>query len=111
MSTQAAYNTTAPSGSDSHWKVPSDTLPKLIMSASQDERAHGSIFNHSSAALYLKFGGSAGMVVSGSGIFDLKVASGSLYELPKPAWQGEIWGQWDADVVGYAMVLELGDND
>jgi hypothetical protein len=113
MTTQAAYNTVSPSGSDVHWKVRSDTSPILIMSASQNERGYGSILNHSNSTLFLKHGSNVGMAVSGgAGIFDLKLTSGSRYELPKPTWQGEIWGAWDSDVaVGYALVLETGDND
>lgn len=111
MANQAAYQTVSPSGSDSHWRVPSDTSPTLILSSSQEERAHASIFNHSAASLYLKFGSSAGLATSGSGLFDVKLTSGTLYELPKPPWQGEVWGSWDADDAGYALVLELGDND
>lgn len=112
MSTPGAFNTISPSGSDAHWKVLSNTIPKLILSSSYDERAHASVFNHSAASIYLKVGGNSGMAVSGSsGLFTVKLTSGSYYELPKPIWQGEVWGAWDADSAGYAMVLELGDND
>lgn len=111
MSTIAAYSTIAPSGSDGHWRVPVSATPQLILSASQDERSFASIFNHSNGSLYLRFGSSSGLRSSGSSpAFDVKVLSGTLFELPKPIWQGEIWGGWDV-ATGWAMVLELGDND
>ena len=110
MSTPGAFITVSPSGSDSHWKVAAATAPRLILSSSQNERAHASIFNNSGASLYLRFGGGAPDVLSVTGSWDLKLASGSFYELPKPIWQGEVWGIWDA-AGGWAMVLELGDND
>lgn len=113
MTTPAAYNTVSPSGSDVHWRVPSDTRPKLIMSGSQNERSFGSIYNHCNSSLFLKHGSNVGMVASGGlGIFDVKLASGTLYQLPKPTWQGEIWGCWDSDAaIGFALVFESGDND
>jgi hypothetical protein len=110
MPTQAGYNTVAPSGSDIHWRVAASATPVLVLSASYG-RGHASIFNHSVNTLHLKFGSNAGMATSGSnGIFDVKLTSGSYYELPKPIWQGEVWGAWDA-AGGWAMVLEVGDND
>lgn len=101
---------TSPSGSDAHWRVPQNSTRQLILSSSTDVRAHASIFNHSAATLHLKFGSNVGMAVSGgAGLFDVKLASGSYYELPKPMFQGEIWGVWDADLpAGFAMVLQLG---
>ncbi len=111
MGTPAAFNTVSPSGSDSHWRVAVSTTPQLLLSASQDERAYGSIFNHSNGSLYLKFGSNAGLASSGSvPFFDAKVTSGTLYELPKPTWQGEVWGAWDV-AAGWALVCELGDAD
>lgn len=112
MSTQSAYNTVSPSGSDSHWRVAGSTTPQLLLSASYDERARGSIFNHSIGSLYIKLGSGEGLASSGSAaFFDVKITSGSLYELPKPVWQGEVWGAWDAPAGAVAMVNETGDND
>jgi len=101
---------TSPSGSDAHWKVPQNSTRQLILSSSQDVRAHASIFNHSVGALYLKFGSNLGMAVSGGlGLFDVRLSSGSYFELPKPVWQGEVWGVWDADLpAGSAMVMQVG---
>lgn len=112
MSTQAAFNTMSPSGSDGHWRVASTAdVPALLLSASRDdERARASIFNHSAGNLYIKLGSGAGLKISGSAFFDLKIASGTLYELPKPIWHGEVWGVWDV-AGGWAMINETGDND
>jgi hypothetical protein len=85
--------------------------PQLILSASQDERGRASIFNHSNGSLYIRLGSNVGLASSGSSpSFDVKIASGTLYELPKPIWQGEVWGAWDV-TAGWAMVNETGDND
>lgn len=110
---EADYDTVSPSGSDEHWRVPTNTTKQLILSASQDARAHASIFNNSTATLYLKFGNNVGMSVSGAvGIYDVKLTSASYYEMPKPIWQGEVWGVWDADVAGgFAMILSLGRSN
>lgn len=111
MASQAQFNTTAPSGSDAHWVVPSSGTPILILSASQEQRVHASVFNDSSNSLFLKFGSDANMGIAGaSTIYDVKLTSGSYYELPKPIWEGEIWGAWDA-VGGWARVLQLGRPD
>lgn len=57
MPSEAQFNTTAPSGSDSHWIVTGGVSPVLILSASAEIRSHASIFNDSGASLYLRFGG------------------------------------------------------
>lgn len=108
MSTPGAFNTVSPSGSDAHWKIAATTSPVLILSASQEERAHASIFNNSANSLYLKYGSVNGLGVTG--LYTVKLTSGSYFEMPKPPYQGEVWGLWDA-TGGWAMVTELGDND
>lgn len=108
MANLAAYQTVAPSGSEAYWKIAATTSPVLIFSSSQEERAHGSVFNNSAASLYLKFGSVNGLSVTG--IYSVKLTSGSYYEMPKPPYQGQVWGVWDA-TGGWAMVTELGDND
>lgn len=110
MSSVSQFATTAPSGSDQHWRVATNTSKQLILSASQDDRSHASIFNNSNATLYLRIGNNAGMAVSGAlGAYDVKLTSGSYFEMPKPIHEGEVWGVWDADQPGgFAMVLQLG---
>lgn len=109
MSSQAQFNTTAVSGSDIHSRVPASTTPQLILSASQEVRVFASIFNDSPNTLYLNYGGSA-MGTGSAQQWDLKLTSGVLYELPKPIYQGEIWGAWDT-AAGFARVLQLGRPD
>ena len=99
------FNTCAPSGSDQHWLVASTPASVLILSASQEQRAHASIFNDSIGTLFLRFGGNA--LINATGSYDVKLTSGSYYELPKPIWEGEIWGAWDA-AGGFARVLQIG---
>ena len=110
MASHAQFNTTAPSGSDQHWKVPAATAPTLILSASQEVRAHASIFNDSGGSLFLTFGPGGVTNLSVSGTWDVKITSASYFELPKPAYQGEVWGIWDA-AGGWARVLQLGRMD
>ena len=107
MANQSQFLTTAPSGSDAHWTVAGATAPQLILSASQDQRSHASIFNDSVASLYIKFGGGAVNNLSVTGTWDVKLSSGSYYELPKPVYEGEIWGIWDSPT-GWARILQLG---
>lgn len=111
MSTPDDFNTVSPSGSDSHWRIPAAVTSQLILSSSQNERGRASIFNHGVGHLYVRFGGNVAITPSGSSPnFDIKIASGSVYELPKPIWNGEVWGMWDI-IGGWAMVSETGDND
>ncbi len=101
------FLTTAPSGSDAHWKVAGSTSPTLILSSSVDQRSHASIFNDSPASLYVTFGPGGVGNLSVTGTYDIKITSGSYLELPKPTYQGEIWGIWDS-AAGWARVLQLG---
>ena len=102
MPYEADYETISPSGSELHWAVPNNGLEALILSSSQF-RAHASIFNHSNATLHLRFGSSASLPNG----FDVKLTSGSYYEMPKPIYTGPVYGAWDA-AGGFALVLELG---
>ncbi len=107
MAQASAFSTTAPSGSDMHWIVAGSVAPVLILSSSSDQRSHASIFNDANASLYLRFGGGGVGVLSPTGSYDVKVLSGTLFPLPKPIYQGEVWGIWDA-ATGRALVLSLG---
>ncbi len=111
MASQAQMNTTSVSGSDSHWRVAASLSPVLILSASQEQRVFATIFNDAVGSLYLQYGGNVGMANTGSaGMYDVKLTSGTYYEIAKPIWEGEIWGVWDA-VPGFARVLQLGRPD
>lgn len=88
------------SGSDSHARVAASTSAVLILSASEG-RTRGSVFNHGAAGLYL----SARPEVSVN-FFDVKLSSGSYFELPRPVWRGAIYGVWDV-ANGFAMVCDF----
>jgi len=107
MSTIAQFSTTSTSGSDSHYKVAASTAPVLILSSSQDVRVHASIFNDSVASLYITFGPGGVSNLSVTGTYDVKISSASYFELPKPIYEGEVWGIWDA-AGGWARILQLG---
>lgn len=60
-----------------------------------------SIFNDSTAILYVKFGEAAS-----STSFTVKLIAGAFYEAPFPCYQGDVFGIWDA-ANGYARVTEV----
>lgn len=94
----AAYS---PSGSDQHWAIANGGAAVLILSSSVT-RGHASVFNHSAATLHLRFGTVASLPIG----FDVKLTSGSYFELPKPVYLGPVYGVWDASG-GFALALEL----
>lgn len=79
------------SGSIWRGKAIVGTSPVLLLSASEG-RIHASIFNHTNASIYI--GADHGTVQTGS--FDVKLASGSYFELPRPIWRGAVYGVSDA---------------
>ncbi len=108
MANQGSFLSISPSGSDNHWKIAGVTSPVLILSASQDQRGHASIFNDAIGSLYITFGPGGVSNLSVTGTYDIKITSASYYELPRqPVYQGEIWGIWDASG-GWARVLQTG---
>lgn len=107
MASQQQFLTVAPSGSDQRWRVAASTAQSLILSSSQDQRGHASIFNDSVSSLYIVMGPGGVGALSVTGTYDVKITSGSYFELPKPVYQGEIWGIWDG-LGGFARVLQLG---
>lgn len=75
--------------------------PVLVLSAS-DGRTHASIFNHTNASLFLGYD-HPGLSTSS---FDVKLASGSYYELPRPVWRGPVYAISDA-ASSVAMMLDI----
>lgn len=98
------YMTAVLSGNLSHARVAGNTSTTNILSASTG-RVHASVFNHSNASLYLKFEG-----VATINDFDVKLSSGSYFELPKPIYQGVVNGVWDS-ANGFAMILDMVMNN
>ena len=74
-----------------------------VLQYSNDNRLRVSFYNHSPAALYLKFGDGAT-----SSSFSVKVASGSYFETPTPTHTGSITGMWDA-ANGSVMITTYGE--
>ena len=77
----------------------------MLLSAS-DNRHHASIFNHVNASLFIGFDHPGVSVNS----FDVKLGSGSYYELPRPIYTGQVWGIWDANG-GVAMVTDMSGSN
>lgn len=75
--------------------------PVLLLSASVN-RGHASIYNHVNGALFIGYD-HPGLSTSS---FDAKLASGSLYELPRPIYRGPVYGIWDV-AGGVAMVQDI----
>lgn len=88
------------SGSNSHARVSATTNAVLILSASEF-RTHASVFNHSPAGLYIGFG-----MVPTINFFDVKLASGTFFEIQRPIWRAEVYGVWDA-ASGFAMIHDV----
>jgi hypothetical protein len=67
-----------------------------------NDNRHGALFfNHSTAALFLKFGNGASVTD-----FTVKLSSGSYYEMPRPIHTGSITGVHDA-AAGSVKITEL----
>jgi hypothetical protein len=98
------FLTSAPSGSVSHARVAGAASSTLILSGNL-QRVHASVFNHSGASLYLKFDDTSVSIND----FDVKLSSGSYFELPKPVYQGIIRGIWDA-ASGFAMIVDFSSD-
>jgi hypothetical protein len=75
--------------------------PVLLLSASEF-RTQASIYNHCNVSLFVGYDYPG--VSTGS--FDVKLSSGSYFEIPRPIWLGRVWGVWDA-AGGVAMVLDV----
>lgn len=104
MAAEPDFNTVVPSGASSRYRIPAASAPTLILSASKDERSSARVTYHGPGSLFIRYGGWP--YPNPTGTFDQKITSGSTLELPRPAWQGEVWGYFDAG--GFAMVTEFG---
>ena len=83
----------------------SAVLSSSLLLAPSDNRLRVSFYNHSSAALYIKFDTGASVTD-----FSVKVASGSYFETPTPTHTGSITGAWDATHAGgLLMITEYGE--
>lgn len=86
-------------------RVPASVTPVLILSGSSLSRVKATVFNHSSASLYLSTQPSAS-----AQFFWVKLTSGSYFEVPDPGYIHEVYGAWDG-ANGYAMITDHQAND
>jgi hypothetical protein len=81
----------------------SDTATSTALSAANGGRKGWSVFNDSTAALYVNFGATASATA-----FTVKVAADGYYEMPGDVvYRGAINGIWASDASGAARVTEL----
>jgi len=73
-----------------------------VLLYSNNNRIRVSFYNHSTAALFLKFGDAASLTD-----FSVKLGSGSYFETPMPIHTSSITGMWDA-AAGSVYITELG---
>jgi len=80
------------------------TVSSSILLPSNGNRINVLFYNHSSAALFLKFGDGASVTS-----FSVKIGSGSYYETTQPAHTGSITGAWDVSG-GSVFITEFGKS-
>lgn len=73
----------------------------VTLQAANANRVGWSVYNDSTAILYVKFGGTASTTS-----YTVQVGGGSFYEMPMPIYRGVIDGIW-ASATGNARVTEL----
>lgn len=90
--------------SGSFWRarVTGGSATAVLLLSASDTRIHASIYNHVNASLFVGFDHPG----VGTGSFDVKLTSGSFYELPRPVPRGRVFGIWDASG-GVAMVYDV----
>jgi hypothetical protein len=81
-------------------KIASSTDSQMLL-ALNEKRKMATIYNNSTAYLYLKYGEGASL-----DSFSIRLIAGDYLELPPPCYLGRIDGVW-ADADGSAMVTEI----
>ena len=77
--------------------VASSATNVTLFSASSTDRGR-SIFNDSTAVLYIKFGATASTTS-----FKTQISAGALFEFPQPLYAGQVDGIW-ASASGFARL-------
>lgn len=80
------------SGSEWRARITGGSGAAVLLLSASEGRVHASIFNHVNASLFIAFDNPAVTVNN----FDVKLTSGSYYEVPRPITKGRVWGIWDA---------------
>jgi hypothetical protein len=88
-----------PLTSETASNIASSATNVTLLSANANRRSL-SIFNDSTAVLYIKFGATAS-----TSSYKLQIAAGGYYEMPQPAYPGQIDGIW-ASANGNARISE-----
>ncbi len=86
-------------------RVPASVTPVLLLSGSMTGRRAASIFNHSSASLYIS--PKPAVTVNN---FYVKLTSGSYFELQNPVYTDEVWGVWDG-ANGWALMVDFQSSE
>jgi hypothetical protein len=101
-SSSSAGGSASPTSTTATTTGTASSITSVALKALNANRKSLSVFNNSTANLYIKEGTAASIASAGFGV---KVVPGALYELPAPVYTGAINGIWDA-VDGYANVVE-----
>jgi hypothetical protein len=79
----------------------SATESQVLLAANPNRKSGSSVFNDSTASLYLALGANAASATN----FTVEIAARGYYELPK-CWKGEVRGAW-ASANGFSRITEL----
>jgi hypothetical protein len=77
------------------------SLTSVNLLVANDDRKMVTIYNNSTASLFIKYGTTAS-----ASSFSLKIGAGDYLEFPYPCYIGQIDGFWDA-LNGNAMITEI----
>ena len=102
-------NNTAPVQSASLTSVISEAADARVILSGSQQRIKATIFNNSSASLYLRFDAIADNSASLTE-YNIRIASREYYDLVPPVYVGEVNGIWD-DADGTALVTQYEFDD
>lgn len=89
-----------PSASTATTSSVASSATSVTLLSANSQRIAASVFNDSSAILYLKFGTTAS-----TSSYKVQIAAGGYYELPQPIYTGRVDGIW-ASANGNARISE-----
>lgn len=92
---------TFPTGATSNLSSTADSTTSAVLLAANAARVGASVYNDSTAVLYLALG-----LVASSTAYTTQVPAGGLYELPS-GYTGPVAGVWASDSTGAARVTEI----
>jgi hypothetical protein len=95
-----APRTTESTAGSATFSIVNDTNASTTIVSSSSTRRNLSVWNDSTATLYLYFSSSAASTASAT----VKVLPDGYYEMPQPAYSGQINGIWSSDASGAARI-------